>query len=456
MRASPELSRAVLAAAFGLLLPHCKAKPKPAPAPAVASVSASAIAGPAPAPERCRALGTGPSLTVGESGRSKGSDDDPDAGSEDEDEAMQPFATRVDSAVLFGDEFAAGGLTTHGGKTEAFVALVPLDGKPGRRVGLGAVHGDVDPPLLAARAGHVLAAVSDMDAGGGMLRVTEVEAAASKPQGELSITGVDHDVGAAVASNGQSALVVFGAKGKRGTSLRAQALEPGKVTALGAPLDLPGSGGGESPALFPRAGGYWLAWVAEQGLADAGARVEPRADGGTNEEDVRLVDAGPRVLMAQPLDLAGKPLGSPRAVSGPRSHVVGFAAAPLPDAALALTWREDDAAPGVESGPPELARVSLDGAVAHAKVEDEELSAGLPALLADPKAGGRVFMALESASEGTRVGLLAATGLGLETLIGDRELRGADLLAAGAGRLLASRTRGRAVELGVIECRLSP
>jgi hypothetical protein len=314
----------------------------------------------------------------------------------------------------------------------------------------------VDPPLLAVRSGRVLAAMADMDAGGGMLRLTELDPGADKAQGELSITGVDHDAGSAVAASAGGALVVFGAKAKHGTVLKAQALDPAKLAALGSVAELPDSADAESPALFVRAGGYWLAWIAQQELADAGVRRDARTDGGVNDDDGPLVDAGPRVLMALPLDAAGKPVGAARAVSGARAHVVGFAAAPLPDAALALTWREEDAAPGVESGPPELARLSLDGAVQHTKVEDEELSAGLPALLPDTKEGGRVWMALDSVSEGTRVGLLAPTGLALETLIGDRELRGADLLAAGAGKLLVGRNRGRAIELGVIECRFAP
>src|SRR6185503_1174611 len=91
---------------------------------------------------------------------------DPDAGGDDDEETALPFATRVDSALVLGDEFATGGLTSNGGKSEAFVALVPLDGRPGRRVGLGAVHGDVDPPMLAARGSRLLVATPDMDAGG--------------------------------------------------------------------------------------------------------------------------------------------------------------------------------------------------------------------------------------------------------------------------------------------------
>jgi hypothetical protein len=372
-------------------------------------------------------------------------------------EAALPFATRVDSALALGDEFAAGGLTTHAGKTEAFVAIVPFDGRPGRRVGLGVVHGDVDPPLVASRGAGVLAAVADMDAGGGMLRLSELEHDAERARGELSVTGVEHDAGASFAAGDGGALLVFGARGKRGVALRAQLIEPEKLVFAAPAEELPGTLDSESPVLAARPGGYWLAWIAEPRLGDAGSPVPPvQRDAGSDDLEGPLVSTGPRVLMTLLLDARAKPVGAPRAISSPRSQVVGFTAALLSDGALSLTWREDDAAPGVESGPPELARVALDGAVQRAKVEDEELSAGSPALLADPKPAGRVWVALESASEGTRVGLLLPTGLGLETLIGDRVLRGADLLAAGGGRLLVGRNRGRAIELGVLECRLVP
>jgi hypothetical protein len=160
--------------------------------------------------------------------------------------------------------------------------------------------------------------------------------------------------------------------------------------------------------------------------------------------------------MALALDGSGKALASPRNVSGPRAHVVGFEAALLPDGALSLAFREDDASPGVESGPPDLARVTLDGAVEHAKIEDEDLSAGLPALMNDEKPGGRLWVALEGASGGTRVGWLKETGLALESLVGDRLLRGADVLAAANGRLLVGKNRGRAIELEVLECKTAP
>jgi hypothetical protein len=478
--ASPFGRRVTLGLGAGLLIFGCKAKVKPNAAPAAPSASASSAPILAAAPERCRALGTGTSLVVGEVDRpAREPGAEPDTDDADDEEALQPFATRVDSAFVLGNDFAVGGLNTQRAKTEAFLALVPLDGSPGRRVGLGAVHGDVDPPLVTGEDDTLLVAVADMDAGGGMLRISAADVHADKPHGELSITGVEHDTGAAFAMGEHGALLVWGARGKRGAVLKTLAVKPDKLSGTAPGDELKGTDGAESPALVARPGGFWLAWVSEQAApaahADAGVHDPVPHDAGTrnanthdaNARDAgaqqgsgdgpeRLVDVGPRALMVLSLDANGKPTGAPRAVSGPRAHVVGFSAALLPDAALSLTWREDDAAPGVESGPPELARVGLDGAVQRAKVEDEELSAGLPSLVADPKPGGDVWVALESASEGTRVGVLSPTGLKLEALVGDRLLRGADLLAAADKKLLVSRSRGRAVELGVLECKLQP
>ncbi|HTQ07860.1 MAG TPA: hypothetical protein VMI54_28605 [Polyangiaceae bacterium] len=450
--------RQVLGFLVGLAVFGCKTKAKPAaaaPPPSASATSAQVSEAPA---DHCRALGSGSSLIVGEvdrPARAPGAEPDP-TDDTDDDEAALPFATRVDSALALETEFAAGGLTTHGGKTEAFVAFVPLDGGPGRRVGLGAVHGDVDPPLVTGNGRRLLVATSDMDAGGGMLRVAAIEHGADKPHGEFSLTSVEHDAGAAFAEGEQGALLVWGAHGKHGVALKALALDPEKLGAAAtAGQELKGTGDAESPALVARPGGYWLSWVAEQAPSDGGAHVDAsaRADAGASDDLDRLVDVGPRVLMTLALDTAGKAVGGARPVSGPRSHVVGFSSALLPDGALSLVWREDDATPGVEGGPPVLARVGLDGSVERAKVDDEELSAGMPSLLADPKPGGDVWMALESASDGTRVGVVSPAGLKLDSLIGDRLLRGADLLAAGDKKLFVAKARGKAVELSVLECK---
>lgn len=460
MAAVRPVVAAVAFAALGAV--GCKAKPKPPPPEAPApSASVSAKTAPPDAPARCRSRAATASLRVGESERGAANAPADDGDDGDDTEAALPFATRVDSAVALDDAFAVGGLETHAGKTEAFVGWVPLAGGPGKRVGLGPVHGDVDPPLVAGRGGSLVVAVSDMDAGGGMLRVHRLDAGADKPSGEVSLTGVDHEAGAALALGEHGGVLVFGAKRAGGVGLKLVELEPAALAGPKAPAphELERTLHAESPLLVVRPGGFWLAWIAEEPAKPQGdAGIPIPADGASpaTEDDAPLVRSGPRLVLALPLDGAGKPIGTPRTVSGDKAHVLGFEAAPLPDGALALAFRENESSPGVESGPPELVKVGLDGALEHAKLDDEDLSAGLPALLADARPGGRVWVALESASGGTRVGLVKEGALGLESLVGDRALRGAEVLAVGSGALLVSRNRGRAVELEVLECHPSP
>jgi hypothetical protein len=435
----------------------CKTKPKPPPSPVPsASVSAEPAASAAPeATAHCKSLSENAALRVGEAERRVPAGDD-----EDElDEAALPFATRVDAAAALDEAFAVGGLETRGGKTEAFVGWVPRGGGSGKRLGLGTVHGDVDPPLVAGRGTVLGAAVSDMDAAGGMLRVHRLDPASDKPSGDVSFTGVEHDAGAALAVDEQGAVLVFGAKRAQGVALKLAYLDPAALEGAPETREIEHTLHAESPALLARSGGFWLAWISEQPAkppVDAGVRADAAPP--SDESDAPLVSSGPRVLYALPLDVRGKPSngGIPRAVSAEKGRVLGFEAAVMPDGRLALAYREDESSPGSEHAPPDLARVGLDGAVDRAKIEDEDLSAGLPALLADPRPGGRVWLALESASGGTRVGVLKTEPLGLESLVGDRLLRGAEVLAAGSGALLVSRNRGRAVELDVIECKPSP
>lgn len=437
-------SAAIVLSAFGS---GCKAKRAPPSGTTSASALASASAPAAlAAAGRCRAVARGPALSVGEAGSEAPAGRAPD---EDEDSEVDtlPFAASVGSALFVPGWFAGGGLRTKAGATEAFVALVPADGTPGTLVSLERVHGDVDAPLVAGWAAELVAVVPDSDAGGGMLRISRVDPVAKKATSGAQITGVDHDAGVAVAAGERGALVVWGAGRAGASSLKALVLDPSHPETLGTATDLAGTLGAEAPALVARPGGYFLSFIVERGIADAGAR----RDAGDAE---RLVELGPRVLMAVPLDQQGKPSGALRAVSRENAHVVGFDAVALPDGALALAWREDDATPGVEGGALEVARVGLDGTAQRGKIDDEDLSAGLPTLLRDPAQGGRVWVAVRSASDASRVGLLAPSALGVESLTGDRLLRGAEVLAAGQGKLFVSRSRGRSVELELLECRL--
>lgn len=427
----------VLSAAF---VGGCRSKSGASRAVASARPSASASATPSPPPGRCKEL-SGEPVRVGTAaaGRARPSVEE----DQDEDDATLPFAPHLGEGVALPGFFAVAGQRPAGGGTEDVVALVAEDGRSGRVVSLGRVYGDVDPPVLAARGAEVLLAVPDSDAKGGTLKVSVLGVTADTPRPLGEITGVEHDAGSAVAFGASGALVVWGAGQGTKRALRAALLPAGEKTANVASFEVEGSLGAESPVLGVRPDGFWLAWVSERDAPDAGPPAEDKV----------LVVQGARVLTALPLDRAGKPTGHARAFSGEAAHVVGFDAVAQPDGSLDLAWREDDTSPGADRGPLQVTRVGLDGSVKNGRVDDEDLTGGVPSLLLDATGGGRTWLALRSARDTARLGVLAPGGTGVEGLADDPGLGTGDLLAAAAGKLLVGRYRGGALELVVVACR---
>jgi hypothetical protein len=436
-----SLVRLLLSLALLLAGTACRSK-KAAPA-ASARPSASA---PAAAPAaRCRSVSNGAGLVVGTaSGPAKGGDDD--------EELELPFATATGSAVAVTGGFAVGGIGTRERRTEAFVAFVPADGKPGTSVALAEVHGDPDPPLVAPDGAGALVAVETSDAGGRVLELYRVPSNGDKPVRGAEITGVGEG-GAALAA-GDASLVWTTGRAEKST-LRSASVTPGAPRTL-APVDVPGTTDAESPVVRARLGGFWLAWISEKSALDAGPLD---VDAG---EETRPLDAVPRVLYVTPLGADGRPSGAPRAVSGDSAQVIAFDAATLADGALALAWREDDATPGVESGGTELARVAPDGAVARGRAADEALSAGAPSLVREAGPPHRVWLLAPGEDDRLRMALVAPNATSTSPFAADESLRGAEILAALPGKacgkepcatFLLARAKKRAVELSVAECR---
>ena len=150
---------------------------------------------------------------------------------------------------------------------------------------LAKVHGDPDPPLVAADGEGTLVAVETSDAGGRVLELFRVLPNSEKPLHGAELTGIGEG-GAALAVGETSSIVVFSSAKDRASTLRAASVSAGAPRAL-APSDLPGTSDAESPVLRARPGGFWLAWISEKPAADAGAR-EADAEG----EETRPLDAG--------------------------------------------------------------------------------------------------------------------------------------------------------------------
>ncbi len=431
----------VLSAALAIALAvGCRSKQRSRAVPAEkSSAVASASAVPERPAGRCRELAPGPAVRLGEPARAPSNGDDDDEAADD---STLPFAPEIGQAVALPGWFAASAQRSAGGGTEDVIALVPDDGKPGRIVSLGRVYGDVDPAVLAARGAKLGVGVLDSDAKGTTLKLflLGVTSDAPRPLGEL--TDVEQDAGVAAAYGPRGPLFVLGRRrvGKP-TSLASVQVNEGAPRPLGI-NELEGTQAAESPVLALRPGGYWLAYVVERGVPDAGAP----ADGD------RLVAIGARTVLALLLDADGKPTGRPLAVSAPDAHATGFAAAAQPDGSLALAFREDDATPGVDRGDIELARVALDGSITRGRIDDEDIGTGLPSLFAD-EAAGHTWLGVHSARDAVRFGTLAPSALAVQGLATDPALGRSELVAAGAGRVLEARFRGGALELGVLACK---
>jgi hypothetical protein len=282
------------------------------------------------------------------------------------------------------------------------------------------------------------------------LRLLALAVPGDKPRSLGEITDVEHDAGVALSFGPDGGLVVWGAERSGRTTLRAATLRPTEPASALRPHEIEGTADAEAPILALRPGGFWLAWIAERDAPDAG---RSEADAGRPDQDQKLVDVGPRVLHALLLDRAGKPTGKPLSVSGDSAHVVGFDAVAQADGWLDVAWREDDTTPGVDRGDLQTARVGLDGSVKSGRVDDQDLGGGVPALLSDPSTPGRTWLVARSSRDAARLGVLSSSGVAVEGLSTDAVLGGADLLAAGAGRLLVSRYRERALELSLVSCR---
>lgn len=451
----PAASSLALATLAGCLAAAaCRSKKPPEPVPsarASATVAPSASPGATP---RCRSVAREAALVVGSvSAPAKPAD-------EEDDEPDLPFATSIGSAAALGTGFVAGGIAARDGRNEAIVAFVPLDGKPGRMLSLGAVHGDPDPPLVAADGDRALVAVETSDASGRVIALFRAAPGAEKPERGAELTDVGPGgVGLAVgqaASGTAAGLVVWSTTQGEKPGLRAAAVSTGVPRTLAA-REIPGTDDAESPVVKARVGGYWLAWIAQKPASDAGVR-EMDASG----EETRPLEPGPRVLTVALLGPDGAPSGSARSVSGDAAHVVAFDAATLADGALALAWREDDAAPGVESGGTELARVAPDGAVQRGRAADERLSAGAPSLVGEVGPAARLWLLAPGEDDRLRMALVSPNAVSTAPFVADDFLRGADVLAAATPKpcggescatLLLGRSKGRAVELSVAECR---
>lgn len=425
------------------------------PAGSVSAARSAAPPPPAPAVFGCRELASGPALTLGAPPTKPARLDDEQ---EDDDRDVElPFAVELGSARSDGQRFAVAGLESQRGQNEAFFAVTEADAKSGRRVSLGRVFGDVEPPAVAPYKGGFLALVADSDASSVVLRLVAIDA----PFEEKSVRrgaevgGVRRDASDfSFATSGTEGLVAFTKLEKGRGSIGLARFDLERLTLKGNVTSAPAASAGEaeSPRLVARGGGYYLAWIVR------GAATPPKAALGRPSEydaglvEQGLVDEGPTAIEIVPLNQSGGQSATPQRVTPAGAHVLAFDIAETPEGGALIVYRDDREGPGLARAGVEAVLVRADGSTASRSWDLGE-TAGLPSLLTDGSAQAKPWAWLYVPGEAeSRVAALGPNPLELGELHAAPEFAGVELLAASSGRLLAARTRGGQRLLSGVSC----
>jgi len=448
-------SRAVL---IGLTFPlvggiwaGCKKRePGPTASPSAAAPATASIGAALPAPEEMTRCRRRPDFSLTLEADAPASKPLLDAEEDEDDDALMPFGVDIGAALATPYGAAAAGIR---GAGQAFVAL--LGERASRRVDLGEIHGDAETPSLALVGERLLVALRSSDASGFTIKLGSIAGPESNSvEWGYELTKLGREVtGVQLAAAGERGVLVYQGAQKGdprlvlGTFAAAKLAEPFEVKAL--PVK-----DAEMPRLLARPGGYWLSWVrslpepkkpAKAGDATGSAARDP--------EEAELLDVGLRVLEVSKLDEQGKLQGTPLRVGEPRRQVLLYDIAGLPDGRLLVAARSDSAAPGAEGGALLLSEVGADGSVHEDRLEDDEIGAGVPALLvdADAKSPGP-WLAVSAPNDATRLGLVQGTRTSLRA---DPLLGNAQVLAVTGGHWLLQRARGRGVAIEALDCSLS-
>jgi hypothetical protein len=387
---------------------------------------------------------------------------DPDAGPTEP--GLAPFAVEVGRGTSFAGGFAVGVLRDEQGGSVASVATVGLDGQGGKLVRLARSRGDMNPPIVTGRDGAVLAALLEPDASGRSIKLAKVEGDHVTWGPELS-EGRDESLALDLATSGPRAVVVWDdlSKDQKHSQVMLASVDPASMR--GATEARPVSGpktDAEGPRLVARPGGYWLAWIARGDAPKAKAAVDPSAkvdakpkpkpkakpkDDDDDAEDTsyaaETIDA--RWVEIVPLDEAGAPTASPKAITPKDGHVLAFDVGLVSGGDAYVAFRDDDTPSGSSGGRVISVVVRLGGVSEPWVIADEGLGSGAPVLVPG-------WLAVADVSGGTRLAGLDDKADLVGELVVEPSLFGGELLASQAGSIFLARPLGRAVRLFVVKC----
>jgi hypothetical protein len=378
------------------------------------------------------------------------------AGTEDDEAVDVPFAPEIGTATALKDAFAVGVLEPRGKTTNAGLLVVGGSLAVGKKIDLGAVHGDVLAPRPVGSGAALVVAVPDGAPHGTLLRLAGIDdplGAARITWGAELLENSDDSDAFAIESGAKSILLAWDDwDAKAGHSIvHTVAMAPGDLAKAPPPSVVSGEhDDAEAPALAVRPGGFWIAWIAN------GKRAPDRKEKHESEDPAETseLEMGPRYVVVEPLDDAGKPASAPAIATSKDGHVTGFDLGPVRDGGAIITWRDDRAAPGTAGGSVRAALVRPDGAVEPRVVTDEDVGPGAPALVVDdaPVTAASGWLTIANDADALRLVALDADGRALDELAVEPNLGMATALAARAGKMLVSRPAGKGLEVQVMDC----
>jgi len=378
--------------------------------------------------------------------------DTEDGGPDEDDEVPDPYAVELGPARADADGFVLSALRTLKGQSHALLALLADDAGSGKVVDLGAVHGDPDPPLFVTHGKDVLVVTPDTDAGGGMLKLGLVHDARGSAEVHwgTELSGVRRDSTIALEASGEHAFLAYAADSAGKIRVFGASIDPSNLKQKITPEALSAIGAdADSPRLAVRKGGYWLALLRALDAPKAKPKPAPPGESSTDlAEGDSLLDIGTGRIELMKLDAQGKPVSSALVVTAPGARPMSLDLAAAADGGAYVGFRGDDSTPGADGGALELVHVKPDGSFEKVALAGELEGTGTPSLLVDSVDPSKLWLSAAGQNGATWFGRLSEHS----TLAPDGLVRGGDLIAARAGRLLLSRTNGTAADLGVIQC----
>lgn len=402
-----------------LLASGCK-KPAPPPDPERPPAAESAPVEP-DAPPRCAPIGEPFVIGDGKPSAVDGGDD------------LLPFAAEVGEGTAFGGGFAVGAIWERAGATVAAVVTLGDDGRGGKIIELGTMHGDVDPPSVAANGKTIVAGLLGPEPNGRTLRLAKVENGAVTWGASLAQKS-DESQAFDLALGEARGVAAWDEDGEKGGTIQLSTFDLANPSHATPARKVSGAGvDAESPRLAKRPGGFWLAYVGRSGGDDD-------ADAHYQAETI-----GHRWLEIVPLDANGSPTGPARAITAKDGHVIAYDVQSADDGGALVTFRDDDTPSGSSGGQVYRVAVHPSAVEEPAVLADDRVGAGVPTLL------GR-WVGITDAADVTRLAPLAPSGELAAPLRREPAVGAGEPLAAAGDVLFVARPAGKVVRLLAVRC----